>query len=625
MSAAERRRARVLATGVLLAISVLGLLWALGLVIFGGFDVTVAGVRVRTHEPLRPLAVAALALAIFVPLYGAERAHHWWWTVTRRLGDGPVALGLAVSIFVVGLTYSSTAATGADSYGYVSQSTLWLTGGLRVPQPWVEHAPWPNAAWSFTPLGYRPAAGPEPAGSDLVPTYSPGLPLLMAAATYVAGPGGAFWIVPLSGALLVFMTYGVGRRLGSPRAGLVGAWFVATSPVVLYMLMLPMTDVPVAAAWASAFFFLLGPSWRSATAAGLASGIAILIRPNLFPLAGVLALWYLIRRGSPDMRRRVVDNFGPLLMYSGGAALGATATAVINWHLYGSPLTSGYGGLRTNFDAANLLPNFRLYLGWLLDVQTPLVLAGLAAVCVPLRRFWPAIPDRRVLIIVALFVFTVWLEYCAYLQFDEWTFLRFMLPSWPFLMLGMAAVALSVARAAPSGRVLAVAGVIICLGVFECRQAGKRGAFAVWRTERAMVLVAQRVRGATESNSVILSMFHSGSVRYYGGRVTLRYDWLDEEWLDRSLEWLERRRVRPYLLVSDWEIPEFLEHFDRQDAAVRVNRPPVFRYQGPGGEIFLFDLSSRPASDEIATVTLADTLEELRSAPQVPPPTLLLK
>jgi hypothetical protein len=121
-------------------------------------------------------------------------------------------------------------------------------------------------------------------------------------------------------------------------------------------------------------------------------------------------------------------------------------------------------------------------------------------------------------------------------------------------------------------------------------------------------------------------MFHSGSVRYYGGRMTLRYDMLDQAWLDRSLAWLEQHGAHPYLLVSDWEIPQFLGRFERQEAAGQLARPPVFRYQGQAGEIFLFDLAPKlPPRSEAATVMVADEIDDLRSAPPVAPPALVLR
>jgi hypothetical protein len=555
---------------------------------------------------------------LFVPLYGAERAHDLWWRVTRRLDDGPMAVGLSIFILVVGLAYSSTAAAGSDSYGYVSQADLWAKGELRLPQPWISRVPWPTKAWSFTPLGYRPL---DDAHQDtLVPTYSPGLPLLMAAASIVGGRSAVFWIVPLSAAVLVYMTYGIGRRLGARRAGLIGAWLVATSPVVVYMTMVPMTDVPVAAAWATAIFFVLGSSWRSAAFAGLASGVAVLIRPNLAPLAGVLALAYLLRPSTFSQARTLVRAVAQAGVYSVGTAAGLAATFVINQRLYGSPFVSGYGDVSAYFGWANVLPNIALYAGWLLDVQTPFVLAGLAAVFVPLRGFWPGVRDRSFFIVAGLFIVTICAQYFAYLQFEVWTYLRFLLPTWPLIMIGMGAVALRLARAAPGGRTLAVAGFILCLGVFEYRAAAHRGAFDVWKNERASVLVAQRAGDVTEPGSVILSMSHSGSLRYYAGRMTLRYDLLDADWLDRGIEWLVQQGVHPYLLVEDWELPKFAERFHAQQAAGRAKAQPIFTFQG-AGRTFLFDLlPRRAASEEVVTLTDGGSL---RSVPPAAAPKFL--
>src|SRR5262249_55948483 len=164
---------------------------------------------------------------------------------------------------------------------------------LKIDQPWVTDAPWPNAAWSFSPLGYRPAQ--TGAVGTIVPTYSPGLPLMMAGAKRLAGHCAMFWVVPMFGALLVLSTFGIGSRLHSRRAGSLAAFFVATSPALLYQLVVPLTDVPVAGAWAAGFYFLLGSTSLTALTAGVFAALAILIRPNLVPLAGVMGLLYVIR------------------------------------------------------------------------------------------------------------------------------------------------------------------------------------------------------------------------------------------------------------------------------------------------------------------------------------------
>src|SRR5258705_426569 len=86
---------------------------------------------------------------------------------------------------------------------------------------------------------------------------------------------------------------GSSRRAPSPWAGSMPPHrLVATSPAMLFQLMVPLTDVPVAGAWGAAFYCLLGSgAWR-ALSAGLLAGLAIMIRPNLVTLAAVMGLWY---------------------------------------------------------------------------------------------------------------------------------------------------------------------------------------------------------------------------------------------------------------------------------------------------------------------------------------------
>src|SRR5207247_8432492 len=123
------------------------------------------------------------------------------------------------------------------------------------------------------------------------PQYPPGLPLMMAGAKLLAGQCAMFWIVPICGGILVAATYAIGRRVQRPVVGLAAAWIVATSPTLLFMVIAPMSDVPAAAAWTVAIACVLGQTRRSAIAGGVAAAIAIMIRPNLVPLAAVLAIW----------------------------------------------------------------------------------------------------------------------------------------------------------------------------------------------------------------------------------------------------------------------------------------------------------------------------------------------
>ena len=109
---------------------------------------------------------------------------------------------------LVGLVKGTRVAGGADAYGYVSQALLWLNGLPVQAEPLAAAVPWPHAEWSLAPLGFRPGLQP----GILVPTYPPGLPLAMAAAAGIGGTSAVYWVVPVSGAAAVWLTYLLGRR-----------------------------------------------------------------------------------------------------------------------------------------------------------------------------------------------------------------------------------------------------------------------------------------------------------------------------------------------------------------------------------------------------------------------------
>src|SRR5262249_30682640 len=218
----------------------------------------------------------------------------------RRRSPHAGAGVLALSVNLVCLIWKTRVAAGPHAYGCVSQVDLWLRGNLHIDQSFGAAGPWPAARWTFLPLGYRP----EPDGYRIVPQYPPGLSLLMAAAKLVAGQCAMFWVVPLCGGALVVATYAIGVQIARPLAGLAAAWMVATSPTVLFMEAAPMSDVPAAAAWATAIAFALGDSVVAAAASGAAAAIAMLIRPNLAPIAAIIALWLCTGTGVGNRFRR---------------------------------------------------------------------------------------------------------------------------------------------------------------------------------------------------------------------------------------------------------------------------------------------------------------------------------
>jgi 4-amino-4-deoxy-L-arabinose transferase-like glycosyltransferase len=637
--------------------------WTLALIVSGGIDTSIAGLRITSHDFRRTLLYGAMLFAAYI-LTGGDvqivvRRFVWLahtigaavpplqrlWNWIRRVEDRVFAVLLALCVLFVLSNWRIVNVGGSDPYGYLSQADLWLSGQLDVPQPWITQMPFPEADWVFTPLGYRPRAD-----LSIVPTYSPGLPMIMAATKFVAGHCAVFFISPVSGALLVLATYGIGRRLGSSKVGLIAAWFVATSPTLLDMGIIPMSDVPVAALWAGAFFLLLGRSAWSALGAGLLTALAVLVRTNLAPLTGVCWLWlaYGAWRAAGDVR---LTRLKQLAAYTLGVLPGPIVVAALNAFWYGSPFRSGYGPLANLYELGRVPQNVRNYTAWLVETQTVLVFAGVAALFLPIRRLWfylepfslprsakptsitaqstefqqlarngkvrTALDDRSIVVAFAVFSFGVWFQYLMWEVFETSAYLRFLLPCYPFMMIGLATVVywlLSLRQ-----RVLTVAIVIVVAGFgLRARQFVEAGGFlTIGKSDTKYEMAGRLVAQTTPVNSVVMTMQHSGSIRYYGGRLTMRYDQLDDKWLDRAVEWFSSRNVRTFAFIEDWEVPEFRKRFPQQRLG-KLDMKPIVTYRNESAVMYLYDLN-RP-EDETEVQTVVETFEGplcLKPAPRV--------
>jgi hypothetical protein len=265
--------------------------------------------------------------------------------------------------------------------------------------------------------------------------------------------------------------------------------------------------------------------------------------------------------------------------------------------------------------------NLRNYLGWLVDAHTPVVLFGLAAIFVPLRRVWPETRDRSVFIVIGLFVIALWAVYCAWLVFDSWYFTRFLLPSWPFIMLGVGAVAMALFRTDVPYVKPAVICSVIALGIVQIQFAANRAVFRTGWDERRNLVVARLAQRVTEPNSVIVSLIHSGSLRYYAGRMTLNYGRLDGKWLDGAVKWLRDHGIHTYAVLEDWEVPEFRRRFAGAQRLAALEQPPVAIYDGPG-KVVIYDLSE-PRSGSAKPAFVRGLDGGWSAVPPVAPPQLV--
>ncbi len=486
--------------------------------------------------------------------------------VARPRGAELIAAILAVAAAATGAWWGTHVAGGSDSYCYLSQAELLATGHIVSLQPLAAMAPWERAIDAFLPAGH--VAAFAPAGAT-VPMCPPGYPLLMALARTVGGRSAMFAVVPLLGAAAVWLTFVLGRRIGGPAAGAVAAGLLAASPPFLYQVVQPMTDVPATAFWAAALVAVTDRRFTAsipgALAGGVTTGLALLTRPNLVPVAGVVALVALT--GRPVQWRAV---FRTWLAFGAGILPFALVVAALQNVMYGGPLKSGYGDLDFLFRINHVWPNLQRYPVWLLQTETPIVLAAFAApwlVSDPAarrQRFW--------LLAVVLAVFTCYLPYEV---FNAWWFLRFILPAYPALLaLTAAAVARFLSGRATAWQVVGVAATAV-LAIAMVRDTIDRGAFGLWRFERRFRLAGEYVASNLPPDAAVVTAHESGSVRFYSGRPTLTWRGLPPGGLDPALAFLRAHGYRPYLLLETWEQPEFVEQFSGKTPLANLGWPPI--------------------------------------------------
>src|SRR5262245_7193447 len=571
--------------------------FAIALIVFwtGGVQLRVAGTLLRARGAERPL-IAGLVLLVACVLLDRRAA-------AATLRDRPrliarlapwVAGAAALSVTVIAFRYGAFVAGGADSYGYLSEAYGWARGELPRAYPIPLTLPFESSDWLQAPLGYRPGQTPH----TLVPTYSPGLPLLMAIAIWIADPLGPYLLVPLSAGAFVWAAFVLARRLAGPAAGAAGALIAATSPVALFLVLWPMTDVPAGALWTGAAAAAVGERRRDTIAAGICAALGILVRVNLAPLAVLPAVLFVMRRKWKDAA-----------IYCAIWMPAAMGVAVLYTAWYGSPLLSGYGSPQSLFSTRFVWPNLQRFIPWLWQSQS----AGVLAALIPIALLTRGTIDRgAVLLAWAVFLATL-LLYLPYLPFDAWWFLRFLLPGLGALFALMAAGLVLLARHVrrPWGSIAACAAF----------------AWMIWHaTTFALALEAWGPFKASEHKYAVLGTFidrhmppdavffsvqHSGSIRYYGGRHTLRYDRLDLITARRAPGELERLGLHPYMAIEDGEAP-----FVRKAFGLKTDDPlpwpAVARLKEFGGAT-IYDLATR--SSVVAPVPIDPAI-----APPYSPP-----
>jgi hypothetical protein len=467
---------------------------------------------------------------------------------------------------------------------------------LSTHEPLARTVAWQNATWTFSPLGYRPGAAP----GELVPTYPAGLPLVMTPLRLLGGELATYFAVPLLGAVAVLATYYVGARLHSRYAGLAAAVLVATSPILLFQIVQPMSDVPATSWWALAVVFALLPVPNAPLAAGGAAGLAILTRPNLLPLAIVVALATMnfprtrlsagessMQSQAPVERRLRPDR---LFAFAAGITPAIGALLLMQWRLFASPLASGYGTVSDLYSLSNIAPNLAGYSRRLVEGEMPaLVTLVVAAVSLIVTRSptsgGPHL--KRAVVLATLTFVIVGLSYLPYGVFSEWSYLRFLLPAFPFVFVAIGGLLTAALLRLPASiRAPLLLGTLAAVGSFNVLCAEHEQAFNMRRYESRYRLAGRYLASALPPRAVIVAVQESGSARYYTSRPILRWDWLDAD-LDAAIAALRARGWHPVFAIEDWERPDLMKKHPAS-----ANAPLDWRPRAEFGEetrVFLYD------------------------------------
>ena len=564
-------------------IAVLAGVWALAMLLIGGMRVQLGPLLLSSRDPYRAVAITAVAWALSFLLAPAGSRSIGW----NRLRDwmerhaSTAAFAAAAAVFCLTVSYGARAAGGADTLGYVSYAYLWLNGSFEIAQPLTGEVPWPDAAESLAPLGYRPGVTPN----TIVPIYSPGLPLILAALHAVVGLCGPYLVQAVFGPLLVLATFGLSLRVTGDRlTSALAAIFMASSPALLFNVMTPMSDAATAALWIISLLILTWPGLVPAGVAGLVAGLAVLVRPNLVPLAlaGMVAAELL-----PTRTTRTVRRYARAALFMAAVIPAALFIAFVNDRLYGSPLLSGYGRAGLLYSLGFVPGNLWNYTAWLIESQSPLIVLSLVPLAVP--RLRPSWLTPRVAIPLGLTILIVTASYLVYMPFQDWWYLRFVLTMFPILFILLGAALAGLFRAAPAA--FAVPALTIVLALALNHTLGfviQLGALRVGEGEERYTAVARFIDSELPPNAILLSMQHSGTIRFYSGRMTVRYEHIPEYRFKSSLEWLIRKGYRPYILLEGWEVPRWRLHFVGDAPVADLNFRVLAELEWPA-RIRLFD------------------------------------
>ncbi len=469
--------------------------------------------------------------------------------MTRAAAGIAVAAALALTGFAT--IRGTWAVGGSDSSCYALMAEAFAHGALQPVAPLARDAPWPNATTTFAPAGFIPSPSQPTAAS---PICTPGFSLFLVPFRWLAGSDGIFLLTPLAAGLLVWCAFVSARQLAGDSAGAAAAVIVATTPIVLFQAVQPMNDIMTAALWLAVFAASGVEAQRRWWLMGVLTGLAVLVRPNLAPVAVAAGAWVLVRGGvSAAMRFAVAATPAVLVM------------AWLNAELYGSPFRVGYGSAAELFSLTFVPLNVARYSRSSFETLTPFPLMALAAPFLlgPANRArsWLGLAMAGATVAV----------YLPYRSFEEWWYVRFLLPA-----IAIAIVLASAATARLMRGPVMIVAVAVLLAGFGLQTARARQVFDLQRLEARFRDTGLFALERLPANAVLLTVWQSGTIRYHAQRETILWDSMEPAALEPAVAWLAARGLEPLLLLERWEEPRFRERFGSRAALGALDWPPRF-------------------------------------------------
>jgi hypothetical protein len=586
----------------LVVIGGLAVVWAIAVLWTGGFLVHLGSLRLSSRSARNPALLTLLSLAAAWVTAPAGRRTETLGLECQRIADlvprwlafvptisnpaVPLAAATAIVIVIVGFARGAFVVGGSDSYGYVSQAHLWATGTLRQEPPLVRELSSGLALDVFTPLGYRPSVD----GTTIAPTYSPGLPIVMAVFETLLGPRSVFWVIPLLGGLLVWTTFLIGRRIGGPGAGAVAAILVATTPAVLFLLTAaPLSDLPAAAWWMLTLACISSRGRLMALGAGAAAALAILTRPNLLPLIAIPCA-LLVQRFVADRRARVRTTQEASL-FGFGVMPAVVTIAAVNDLLWGSPLSSGYGPLSALYDVSRVFRNLILYTRVILVQMPAIALLAIAAIAIARGQRLHAARDRTMLKALVWFVVVAVGCYLPFPAYDSADNLRFLVPALPPMLVLTSIVAFSWFAPLIQKHTFWFVLALVFVTGYGVDYARRMQAFDTRYLQKFAVMGDYVAR--LPERAVVFSMLHSGSAVYYSGRPIVRYDLLPPSRLDPLIAELRQHSYVPYILLDEDERMVFETRFEGHSTLAALDWDPVVSLPSNSAQLFAVPGSSQ--------------------------------